>query len=110
MAASDILAAPRTGGAHAPMKLLDYLQSGTAIVATDCPANRDVLSDEFAVLTAPDAEAFAAGILALCRNPPRRYELGRRGREWIAQSRRFEDFRDSLRACYTYVIARRRRA
>lgn len=107
LAASDILAAPRTDGAHAPMKVLDYLQSGTAIVATDRPANRDVLTPDVAELTLPTPDAFADGILALCRNPARRYELGQRGREMIAQTHRFEPFRDSLRCCYDYVTARR---
>lgn len=109
LSASDILAAPSPDGTHAPTKVLDYLHSGTAIVATNCAANRDVLSSETAVLTPPDPKSFAAGILSLCRNPPLRYGLGRRGREWITRSRRFDDFRESLRACYTYVGTRRNR-
>ena len=108
LAASDILVAPRLEGAVAPMKVLDYLQSGTAIVATDRPANRDVLTPDVAELTLPTPDAFAAGILALCRNPARRYELGQRGRERIAQTHRFEPFRDSLRCCYDYVTACRK--
>ena len=104
--ASDILVAPRLEGAVAPMKVLDYLQSGTAIVATDRPANRDVLTPDVAVLTRPTPEAFADGILALCRNPARRYELGRRGRELITATHRFEQFRNSLRCCYDYLISR----
>lgn len=110
LAASDILVAPRIEGTVAPMKVLDYLQSGTAVVATDSPANRDVLSPEIAVLTAPNPDAFADGILALCRDPARRHELGRRGREMIATTHRFELFRDSLRRCYEYVIASREEA
>ena len=107
LAASDILVAPRLEGAVAPMKVLDYLQSGTAIVATDRPANRDVLTPDVAELTRPTPEAFAEGILALCRNSARRHELGRRGRELITTTRRFEQFRDSLRCCYDYVTAGR---
>ena len=107
LAASDILVAPRLAGAAAPMKVLDYLQSGTAIVATDRPANRDVLTTDVAEFTRPTPEAFADGILALCRNPARRYELGLRGRELITTTHRFEQFRDSLRCCYDYVTASR---
>lgn len=106
LAASDILVAPRLEGAVAPMKVLDYLRSGTAIVATDSTANRDVLSPDVAILTQPNPAAFAEGILALCQNPARRHELGRRGREMLAQTRRFEQFRESLRCCYDYVLAR----
>jgi len=107
LAASDILAAPRLGGTYAPMKVLDYLQSGTAIVATDSVANRDILKPDVALLTPPEPEALAAGILALCRDPARRHALGRRGRELIATSHRFDQFQDDLRRCYTYVIATR---
>jgi glycosyltransferase involved in cell wall biosynthesis len=103
LAASDILVAPRLEGAIAPMKVLDYLQSGTAIVATDSPANRDVLTPEVAMLTPARPDAFADGILALCRDPAQRHEFGRRGRELIAQTLRFEQFRDHLRQCYDYV-------
>ena len=108
LAASDILVAPRLEGPVAPMKVLDYLQSGTAIVAIDRPASRDVLTPEVAELTLPTPEAFADGILALCRNPARRYEIGLRGRELIAQTHRFEQFRESLRCCYDYVTASRK--
>ena len=107
LAASDILVAPRLEGAVAPMKVLDYLQSGTAIVATDRPANRDVLTPDVAELTLPTPDAFADGILALCRNPARRHDIGRRGRELIAKTHRFEQFRDSLRCCYDYVTTSR---
>ncbi len=105
LAASDILVAPRLEGTVAPMKVLDYLQSGTAIVATDTPANRDILTPEVARLTHATPEAFADGIVELCRNPARRHELGRRGRELIRHTHRFESFRQNLRCCYDYVTA-----
>ncbi|MEI6212429.1 MAG: glycosyltransferase family 4 protein [bacterium] len=107
LAASDILVAPRIEGSVAPRKVLDYLLSGTAIVATDSPANRDILTPEVAKLTRATPEAFADGILELCRNPALRHEIGRRGRELIAATHRFEQFRDSLRCCYEYVTAER---
>ncbi len=108
LAASDILVAPRLEGTVAPMKVLDYLQSGTAIVATDRPANRDVLTPDVAELTRPTPEAFADGILNLCRNPVRRHALGLRGRELITTTHRFEQFRASLRCCYDYVTTSRK--
>jgi glycosyltransferase involved in cell wall biosynthesis len=107
LAASDILVAPRLSGVHAPMKVLDYLQSGTAIVAADSAANRDILTSEVAVLTAPYAENFATGILGLCRNPARRHELGRRGKERIARFHRFDQFKENLRIVYAYVTVTR---
>jgi glycosyltransferase involved in cell wall biosynthesis len=110
LAASDILVAPRLEGSVAPRKLLDYLCAGTAIVAVNTPANRDLLTRDLAEFTAPTAAAFAQGILKLCHNPMRRHELGRRGRERITTTHRFDQFRDSLRRCYQYVTANREEA
>jgi len=105
LTASDILVAPRLESTVTPMKVLDYLHSGTAIVATDRPANRDVLTPDVVELTRPNADALADGILALCRDPVRRHDLGLRGREMIALTHRFDQFRESLRCCYDYVTA-----
>lgn len=107
LAASDILVAPRISGQCLQMKVLDYLQSGTAIVATDCAVNRAVLTSAVAVLTPPRADALAAGILRLCHDPARRAELGQRGQELIRTSYSFEGFQESLRRCYEYIRMRR---
>jgi glycosyltransferase involved in cell wall biosynthesis len=92
---------------NTPLKLLDYLKAGAAIVATDCEANRLILSSETALLTPPTPEGFAEGILALCRDPARRARLARGGAALIATRYNFTLFRDALRQCYTYVLNRR---
>ncbi len=107
LAASDILIAPRRGGTHAPMKVLDYLRSGTAIVATDCVANRSVLTPACAVLVHPSPEALAGGILTLVRDPARRMALGDQGRERVAREYAFGPFQEGLRRCYEYVCLTR---
>lgn len=107
LAASDILLSPRRSGSNTPLKLLDYLKAGSAIVAAECEANRLILNDQLALLTAPDAPAFAAGIAALCADPARRHELGRRGAELVRSQYTFSLFKDGLRRCYEYVLARK---
>ncbi len=62
---SDVLISPRRAGTTAPIKVLDYLKSGTPIVAADTPANRAILSAENAVITRLIPAEFAAGILRL---------------------------------------------
>jgi glycosyltransferase involved in cell wall biosynthesis len=104
LGASDILLAPRRTGEHVPMKVLDYLRSGTAIVATDCAANRIALSSACALLVRPSPEALAAGILALARDPERRAALGAAGRERVAGEFSFAAFQDGLKRCYAYVL------
>ncbi len=110
LAASDLLLSPRLAGMNTPLKLLDYLKAGAAIVATDCEANRLILSDDNAQLTPLTPEGFAAGILALCRNPDRRERLRQQGAELIRTRHNFSVFRDALRQCYQYVLNRESRA
>ncbi len=104
LGAADILLAPRRTGTQVPMKVLDYLRSGTAIVATDCAANRIALSSECALLVRPSSEALAAGILTLARDPERRAALGTAGRERVEREFSFAAFQDGLKRCYAYVL------
>ena len=104
LAATDILLSPRISGMNTPLKLLDYLKAGAAIVATDCEANRLILNHENAQLTPLTPECFAEGILALCRDPGRRERLSSAGAELLASQHNFAHFREGLRQCYTYVL------
>jgi glycosyltransferase involved in cell wall biosynthesis len=106
LAVSDVLVSPRRAGATAPIKVLDYLHSGTPIVAVDTPANRTVLSPANALITRPTPEALADGILKLCSDPRRGDELSRHGRATLTHENRTpEAFRLALRHCYDYVLA-----
>ena len=106
LAVSDVLVSPRRAGATAPIKVLDYLHSGTPIVAADTPANRTVLSPDNALITRPTHKALADGILKLCNAPGLGAELGLRGRITLTQENRTpEAFRHALRRCYTYVLS-----
>ena len=105
-AISDVLVSPRRAGTTAPIKVLDYLHSGTPVVAADTPANRAVLSSDNAVLTRPTPQALADGILKVTRSPQISAELGQQGRETLRRENRTpEAFRAALDHCYAYVIA-----
>jgi len=106
LAISDVLVSPRRAGATAPIKVLDYLHSGTPVVAADTPANRAALSPDNALITHPTPEALAQGILKLCHTPQLGAELARRGRDSLRQENRTpEAFRSALGRCYDYVLA-----
>ena len=75
-AASDILLSTRSQGLNTPMKLLDYLKAGRAIVATDLEANRLILNETIAVFAKPEPKAFADATINLIRDPMRRTALG----------------------------------
>lgn len=67
--AGDMLLSPRIAGTNTPLKVYSYMQSHSPIVATDLPVNTNVLSASTAVLTPPDAEGFARGMIKLLLHP-----------------------------------------
>ena len=71
MALADVLVLPRLVGKNAPLKLYDYLKSGTPIVATDIPAHRVLLSEETAILVRPDSRSISDGILQALKHTQR---------------------------------------
>ena len=106
LSVSDVLVSPRRAGVTAPIKVLDYLKSGTPIVAADTPANRAILSAENAVMTRPIPAEFAEGIVRLCESPHLGAELVRQGRETLRRERRSpQAFRQALDHCYAYVLS-----
>jgi glycosyltransferase involved in cell wall biosynthesis len=100
LAASDVLLSPRLAGKNSPIKLLDYLKAGSAIVATDNHANRAYLDDSNSVLTKQTAEGFADGITRLVRDPELRQRLARVGRKAIDELYNYDEFRRRIGICY----------
>jgi glycosyltransferase involved in cell wall biosynthesis len=104
LAAADILLSPRMGGVNTPLKLLDYLKAGRAIVATDVPANRLILDASTAVFVSPGAAELAEGIGRLVENPEQRRALGARARALYEARYTFAVFRDALARCYAACL------
>jgi len=74
--AADVLILPNSGkdedSAHftSPMKLFEYMASGTPIVASEVPSIREILSEASAFLVAPDdLHALAEGITETLAHP-----------------------------------------
>ncbi|MGH8303533.1 MAG: glycosyltransferase [Steroidobacteraceae bacterium] len=61
--AADALVSPRVLGINPPGKLLSYLASGRPVVATDTLVHNQLLSPECAILTRPDANGLADGLV-----------------------------------------------
>jgi glycosyltransferase involved in cell wall biosynthesis len=71
-----------------PMKLFEYLACGRAILSSDLPVLREVLSPEIAVLLPPeDVTAWVASLLQLYRSPQERARLAQRARQAAGQYR-----------------------
>lgn len=105
LAAADILLSPRVAGGNTPLKLLDYLKAGRAIVACDNPANRLILDESTARLAAPDAESFAAGIAALAADAALRRRLGTAGRALYLSTYNYARYKTLLGDAYRALLA-----
>jgi glycosyltransferase involved in cell wall biosynthesis len=85
--AADVIVLPNTAkeeiSAHytSPMKLFEYMASGTPIVASDIPSIREVTGDDRAVLVEPDSpEALASGIRVALSSMSQKSRLAK---EWV---------------------------
>jgi len=104
LAAADVLLSPRIAGRNTPLKLLDYLKIGRAIVACDNPANRLILDDANARLVAPEPDAFAAGIAALAADAALRERLGAAGRRLHLATYNYREYRRRLADVYRQLL------
>ncbi|MCK5849859.1 MAG: glycosyltransferase family 4 protein [Kiritimatiellae bacterium] len=104
LAASDVFMSPRLTGVNTPLKLLDYMKAGKAILATDNVSNRLLLNDEIALLTSVDANGFAEGISRLVKDSDLREKLGGQGKKIIAEKYNFNEFKKKLALCYEGLI------
>ena len=98
LSASDVLLSPRLAGVNTPLKLLDYLKAGRAIVATDSEANRLILDERTAILTKPEPQAFADGIVRLLDDAALRKILGQSGRKLIDRVYNYGEFKRSSKS------------
>jgi glycosyltransferase involved in cell wall biosynthesis len=111
---ADVLALPNPASAisthsTSPLKLFEYMAAGRAIVASNLPAIREVLTDERTALlvAAGDPDALAAGIRRLAGDPGLRDRLADAALQAVAEyswDRRAE----RLEALFTEVLASRR--
>lgn len=87
LATADIFMLPNTSTAiseryTSPLKLFEYLARGGAIIASDLPALREVLTHDVTALLVPpgDSAAVATALSILAADPARRHRLGEAAR------------------------------
>jgi glycosyltransferase involved in cell wall biosynthesis len=111
---ADVLVLPNPASAissraTSPLKLFEYMAAGRAILASDLPAIREVLTHDVNAWLVPagDPQAFAEGIRRLTDSRELRARLARAARESVAEyswSRRAE----RLEALFAAVVTSRR--
>jgi glycosyltransferase involved in cell wall biosynthesis len=104
--ACDVLVSPRSRGTNTPLKIYQYLRSGTPIVATRLLTHTQVLTDETAILTGASAMEFGEGILEALRNKKRAAAVGGRARRLAETKYSYEAYLDRTRQAYDMLFER----
>lgn len=106
LAAAAIAVLPRTDASGFPMKLLNYLAAGNAIVVSAGSANGLQHDRHALVVPDHDAGAFAAAIIELLRDPSRRARLGAAARQLAEDPTPGIQTLDRIESLYRRVVAR----
>jgi glycosyltransferase involved in cell wall biosynthesis len=101
---ADILVSPRLSGENTPMKIYSYLDSGKAVLATDLPTHRQVMSEDHALLVAPEAAAFARGMVLLFQDAALRSRLALSAKNLIARRHSHQAYDQSLTELYAPLL------
>jgi glycosyltransferase involved in cell wall biosynthesis len=100
--ASSVLVSPRKSGTNTPLKIYSYLRSGRPIVATNLVTHTQVLSPDIAVLTEPNPQAFADGILKALNDPEIR-NMVERARQVAEEKYSYREYLAKTSNLYSYV-------
>lgn len=103
MEIADILASPRITGTNTPLKLYSYLESGKPIVATNLSTHTQVLNEEVAVLTEPDPDSFAEGLLKILTNEDLGKKIGMKGKELAEIKYNYSAYLSKTEDVYNYI-------
>jgi len=104
LARAHVLVLPRCEATGYPMKLLNYMAAGKAIVATAGSAKG--LRDGVDARVVPDRDiaGFAAAIVELLRDPPERHRLGEAAQTVATDAERYARGLATLESVYDEVV------
>lgn len=100
---ADILVSPRTEGLSVPLKIYSYLHSGKPMVATNIFAHTQILDEDTAVLTEPNATAYTEGLLRLIEDPALRQQIGSQACAYAAKEFSREGYLSKLEKAYLAI-------
>ncbi len=83
LGAADLTVIPRTSWSGYPIKLLNYMAAGKAVIASEGSAKGITHMENGYVVENRDVKGLAGGIRFLLKNPEIRTELGRSALEWV---------------------------
>ncbi len=101
---ADCLVSPRAETGNLPLKIFEYMASGTPIVATRGPAHERVLNHGRAVLCDPTAESLASGIVDVMSSPTRAQLISHSASEYARRHCSWEAFVDFVDKTYRAAL------
>lgn len=104
--AADVAVCPRTEHSGFPMKLLNYMAAGKAIVASAGSAKGLADHVNGRVVRDGDAHAFAAAVVDLLRDAGQRERLGAAARRCVEDPDAWNRVLDRMEGIYRRVVAR----
>jgi glycosyltransferase involved in cell wall biosynthesis len=89
-----------------PIKIFESMANGTAVLASDLPVTREIISDKVnGKLLRPDRPAeLARGIRLLLDNPDLRKKIASNGRETVINNFSWEKIKESLTGIYKNIL------
>lgn len=105
-AACDVFVSPAHGGESFGIVLLEAMAAGRAVVASDIPGYRSVMTDgrQGRLVPPRDPAALAGAIGALVANPALRHAAGAEGRRTVTRYD-WQIVAGEVRACYLDAVA-----
>ncbi len=94
---ADVVVAPRVSGSNTPMKIYDYMHSGSPIVATRLTTHTQVLDEDCSILVEATEDGLVEGMRWAAGDESQSADLVRRARERVASITSEEIFSKRLR-------------
>lgn len=104
---ADLALCPRREWSGFPMKLLNYMAAAKAVVVSAGSAKAVRHGVNGIIVDADGADAFAAAVLDLLRDPGRRRQLGAAARRTVEDEYGWERVVDQVETTYRTVLQRR---
>ena len=105
LALGDVLVSPRRSGENTPLKLYDYMASGTPIIATNLRTHTQVLDASTAVLAKPSPEALAVALIAVLSKPQDYQAMGAAARARVETRYSEREFARKLLDAYDVIMS-----
>jgi len=108
LASSDVAVNPRIDCDGIPVKLLNYMASGRAVVSFDSAAPGVVHGQTGWLAASGDIAAFANGMVTLLQDPDMARGLGQASRRYVAENCRWSIVAERCEALYRRMIEARK--